>query len=116
MSRPLPVRICYICKSPVRWRQLVYHLIDETAPPSIGNMCYFHKICYQNIDNPNFMLPPDSALDPWGALDTGWPDRMELQRPPKEEVAACETKPAMKEQVAYTQNETENQEPDSTQK
>ena len=95
---------------------MVYHWLVETAPPSIENMCYFHQICYQNRGIPNFLPPPDSALIPWGALDTGWPDRMEEQWPSKEEVAACEAKPADKEQVAHTQDETEKQEPDSTQK
>ena len=41
---------------------------------------------------------------------------MELQWHTKEEVAASKAKPAIKEQVAYTQNEPENQERDSTQK
>ena len=61
------------------------------------------------------MPPPDSALDPLGALDTGWSDKMEDQWPAKE-VAACEAKAANKKQVAHTQNGAAKQEPDSTQK
>ena len=79
-------------------------------------MGYFHQICYQNRSDPNFLPPPDSALDPLGALDTGWPDRMEGQWPSKEEVAAWKAMPANKEQVVHTLDETEKQEPDSTQK
>ena len=61
-------------------------------------------------------MPPDSALDPWRALDTCWPDRMEEKGQSKEKVTACKAKPANKEQVAHTQDETQKQEPDSTQK
>ena len=107
MSRPLPVRMCNIGKSPVRWRQLVYHWLVETALPSIENMGYFHKICYQNKGNPKFIPAPDSALDPWGALDKGWPDKIKDQWPAKEEVAACKAKAANKTQVAHSQNDAE---------
>ena len=60
------------------------------------------------------MPPPNSALDPFRALDTGWPDKMEEQWPSKEKVAACEFEPANKDQVAHTKDETEKQKPDST--
>ena len=41
---------------------------------------------------------------------------MEKELPSKDEVAACEAKPANNVHVAYTNDETEKQEPDSTQK
>ena len=105
MSLSLPVRICNICKSPVRLRKLVYHWFVETAPPSIENMAYFHKTCYQNrTEHPNFRPLPDSAPDPWGSFYQ-WFDRMVEQWPLKKEVEACEAKPASKKQAAYTQDE-----------
>ena len=116
MSRPLPVRICKIRKSPGRWRQLVYHWLVQTSHASIENMDYFHQISDQNRGEPYIVHSPDSALDPWGALETGWSDSLEKQRPSKEEVSACEAKHANNVHVAYTKDETEKQEPDSTQK
>ena len=86
---------------------MVYHWLVETALPSIENMGYFHKICYQNKGNPKFIPAPDSALDPWGALDKGWPDKIKDQWPAKEEVAACKAKAANKTQVAHSQNDAE---------
>ena len=41
------------------------------------------------------MPPPDSALNPWGALEKGWPDRIKKQWTLKEEVTACVAKPAI---------------------
>ena len=116
MSRPMPVRICKIRKSPVKWRQLVYHWLVQKAPASFENMDYFRQICYQNSGEPYSVPPPDSALDPWGALETGWPDRMENEWPSNDEVAASEAKPANNVHAAYTNDETETQEPDSTHK
>ena len=60
-------------------------------------------------------MPPDSALDSWGALDIGWQDRIEENLASKE-VAACKAKPANKKQVEHTQDETQKHGPDSTQK
>ena len=98
MSCPLPVRICNICKSPGRWRQLVYHCLVQTALLSIENMNYFRQICEQNRGDP-YIVSPNSALGPCGALEMGWLDRMEKQRPSKEEVVGCEAKPANKDKV-----------------
>ena len=55
------------------------------------------------------MPPPDLALDPWGALDTGWPDKMEDHWPAKEEMVACKANAANKKQVAHTQNKAAKQ-------
>ena len=115
MSRPLPVSICKIRKSPGRWRQLVYHWLVQTAPTLIENINYFREICDRNRGKPHIVQPPDSALDPWGALETGRSDRIETQWLSKNEVAACDAKPAKNDHIAYTTDETEEQEPDSNQ-
>ena len=76
MLRPWPVRICKLRKNPVRWRQLLYHWLVDTASPAIENMNYFRQICLQNRIDSNSVPLPESALDQWKTLETGWPDRM----------------------------------------